>query len=199
MDGGGGPLVSGDDCCEAIIEVGDQTNHLRMSMVVGQRERDKVVMNTAERVGQVQPADTERLTSLLNLPEDGKELQVMLQTAKHAINEGLLGGCVQEVVAHHERQPSSLHQAGEDLADTWTVFRSAHVETVNCLISTVKTLCTLSILISSKNMPTPKLTVGAQFYLRLLWTYLFGIYSASVQMTTTFMWHELLARRGCDN
>ena len=42
----------------------------------------------------------------------------MLRTARHAINEGLLGGCVQEVVAHHERQPSSLHQAGEDLADT---------------------------------------------------------------------------------
>ena len=50
-----------------------------------------------------------------------------------------------------------------------------------------------------QNMPTPKLTVGVQFYLRLLWTYLFGIYSASVQMTTAFMWHELLARRGCDN
>ena len=29
-----------------------------------------------------------------------------------------------------------------------------------------------------KNLPTPKLTVG-QFYCRLLWTYLFGIYSAS--------------------
>ena len=85
---------------------------------MGQRERDKVMMNTAKRVGQVQPADTERLTSLLSLPEDGKELQVMLQTARHAINEGLLGGCVQEVVAHHERQPSSLHQAGEDLAYT---------------------------------------------------------------------------------
>ena len=118
MDGGSGPLVSGDDCCEAIIEVGDQPNHLWRSMVVGQRERDKVMMNTAKRVGQVQPADTERLTSLLSLPEDGKELQVMLQTARHAINEGLLGGCVQEVVAHCERQPSSLHQAGEDLAYT---------------------------------------------------------------------------------
>ena len=115
MDGGTGPLVSGDYCCEAIIEVGDQPNHLRRSMVVGQRERNKVVMNTAKRVGQVQPADTERLTSLLSLPEDGKELQVMLRTAKHTISEGLLGGCVQEVVAHHERQPSSLHQAGETL------------------------------------------------------------------------------------
>ena len=102
MDGSSGPLVSGDDCCEAIIEVGDQPNHLWRSMVVGQRERDKVMMNTAKRVGQVQPADTERLTSLLSLPEDGKELRVMLQTARHAINEGLLGGCVQEVVAHHE-------------------------------------------------------------------------------------------------
>lgn len=26
-----------------------------------------------------------------------------------------------------------------------------------------------------KNLPTPKLTVGQQFYARLLWTYLFGI------------------------
>ena len=78
MGAGGGPLVSGDDCCEAIIEVGDQPNHLRRSVVVGQRKRDKVVMNTTERVGQVQPADTERLTSPLSLPEDSKELQVML-------------------------------------------------------------------------------------------------------------------------
>ncbi len=47
-----------------------------------------------------------------------------------------------------------------------------------------------------QNLPTPKLTVGQQFYLRLLWTYLFGVYSASTQITTAFMWHELLAKRG---
>ena len=47
-----------------------------------------------------------------------------------------------------------------------------------------------------QNLPTPKLPVGKQFYLRLLWTYLFGVYSASMKMTTTFMWHELLAKRG---
>ena len=46
-----------------------------------------------------------------------------------------------------------------------------------------------------KNLPTPKLTVGEQFYQRLLWTYLFGIYSSSTQLMTAFMWHELLARR----
>ena len=50
-----------------------------------------------------------------------------------------------------------------------------------------------------QNLPTPKLTVGKQFYLRLLWTYVFGIYSASVCMTTAFMWHELLGRRGSNN
>ena len=50
-----------------------------------------------------------------------------------------------------------------------------------------------------QNLPTPKLTVGQQFYLRLLWTYLFGIFSASTQMTTAFMWHELLAKRGCND
>jgi len=50
-----------------------------------------------------------------------------------------------------------------------------------------------------QNLPTPKLTVGKQFYLRLLWTYLFGIYSASTKITTALMWHELLARRGCNN
>lgn len=50
-----------------------------------------------------------------------------------------------------------------------------------------------------QNLPTPKLSVGKQFYLRLLWTYLFGIYSASTSITTAFMWHELLARRGCNN
>lgn len=50
-----------------------------------------------------------------------------------------------------------------------------------------------------KNLPTPKLTVGKQFYLRLLWTYLFGIYSALTAVTTAFMWHELLAKRGCND
>jgi len=50
-----------------------------------------------------------------------------------------------------------------------------------------------------QNLPTPKLPVGKQFYLRLLWTYLFGVYSASTRITTAFMWHELLARRGCND
>ena len=50
-----------------------------------------------------------------------------------------------------------------------------------------------------QNLPTPKLAVGKQFYLRLLWTYLFGIYYASVSITTAFMWHELLARRGSND
>ena len=47
-----------------------------------------------------------------------------------------------------------------------------------------------------KNLPTPKLTVGSQFYLRLLWTYLFGIYSASTKLMIAYMWHELMAKRG---
>ena len=46
------------------------------------------------------------------------------------------------------------------------------------------------------NLPTPKLTVGKQFYLRLLWTYVFGIYSASTNVMMAYMWHELLAKRG---
>ena len=50
-----------------------------------------------------------------------------------------------------------------------------------------------------QNSPTPKLSVGKQFYMRLLWTYLFGIYSASTQTTTAFMWHKLLGKRGCNN
>ena len=33
-----------------------------------------------------------------------------------------------------------------------------------------------------QNLPTPKLTVGQQFYLCLLWTYLFGVYSASTRV-----------------
>ena len=50
-----------------------------------------------------------------------------------------------------------------------------------------------------QNLPTPKLTVGQQFYCRLLWTYLFGIYSASTQLTAAYMWHELLAKRGAND
>ena len=50
-----------------------------------------------------------------------------------------------------------------------------------------------------QNLPTPKLTVGEQFYKRLLWTYLFGIFSASSKIMTAFMWHELLARRGAND
>ena len=78
MDGSGGPLASGDDRCEAIIEVGDQLNHLQRSMVVGKRELDEVVMNAAKRIGQVQPADTEGLASFPSLTKDGKEFEVML-------------------------------------------------------------------------------------------------------------------------
>ena len=50
-----------------------------------------------------------------------------------------------------------------------------------------------------QNLPTPKLTVGQQFYCGLLWTYLFGIYYASTQLTTAYMWHELLAKRGAND
>lgn len=50
-----------------------------------------------------------------------------------------------------------------------------------------------------KNLPTPKLTVGQQFYMRLLWTYLFGIYSASTKIMTAYMWHELVAKRGAND
>ena len=50
-----------------------------------------------------------------------------------------------------------------------------------------------------QNMPTPKLTVGKQFYLRLLWTYLFGIFCASTDLTCAFMWNELVAHRGAND
>ena len=50
-----------------------------------------------------------------------------------------------------------------------------------------------------QNLPTPKLAVGEQFYLRLLWTYLFGIYSASTQLTAAFMWHKMIAKRGSND
>ena len=49
-----------------------------------------------------------------------------------------------------------------------------------------------------KNLPTPKLTVGKQFYLRLLWTYLFGIYCVSNDTLCAFMWSELIAHRGAN-
>ena len=43
-----------------------------------------------------------------------------------------------------------------------------------------------------QNLPTPKLTVGQQFYKRLLWTwtYLFGIYTASTKTMMAYMWHD---------
>ena len=50
-----------------------------------------------------------------------------------------------------------------------------------------------------QNLPTPKLTVGQQFYLRLLYTYVFGIYSASTNVMMAYMWHELLAKRGAND
>ena len=135
MDGSSGPLVSGDDCCEAIIEVGDQLDHLRRGMIVSKRERNEVMMNTAKCICQVQPADTERLTSFQCLPKNGKEFKVMLRAARHAINEGLLGGCVQKVVTHHERQPPSLDQACEDLADTRGQGNGAEVGRVGGVVS----------------------------------------------------------------
>lgn len=50
-----------------------------------------------------------------------------------------------------------------------------------------------------KNLPTPKLSVGKQFYLRLLWTYLFGIYCASTDIMCAVMWNELVAHRGAND
>ena len=50
-----------------------------------------------------------------------------------------------------------------------------------------------------KNIPTPKLTVGKQFYHRLLWTHLFGIWSASKGILCAFMWNELVAHRGAND
>ena len=50
-----------------------------------------------------------------------------------------------------------------------------------------------------KNLPTPKLTVGDQFYKRLLWTFLFGVYTASSQIMVAYMWNELVAKRGAND
>lgn len=50
-----------------------------------------------------------------------------------------------------------------------------------------------------QNMPTPKLTVGKQFYLRLIWTYFSGIFSASTYLTCAFMWNEFVAHRGAND
>lgn len=50
-----------------------------------------------------------------------------------------------------------------------------------------------------QNLPCPKLTVGQQFYCRLLWTYLFGIHSGSTRLTAAYMWHEMLAKRGAND
>ena len=69
MDGGSGSLAGEADCCEAIIEAGDQPYHLWGSVVVGQRERNKVMMNTTKRVGHVQPADTRGICISSEPPE----------------------------------------------------------------------------------------------------------------------------------
>ena len=50
-----------------------------------------------------------------------------------------------------------------------------------------------------QNMPTPKITIGKQFYLRLLWTYLFGIFCASSSIICAFMWNELVAHHGAND
>ena len=47
-----------------------------------------------------------------------------------------------------------------------------------------------------QNLPTPKLTVGDQFYKRLMWTYLFGVYNVGAQRGYAFMWDEVTAHRG---
>ncbi len=50
-----------------------------------------------------------------------------------------------------------------------------------------------------KNLPTPKLTAGKQFYMCLLWTYNFGVYCASMDLLCAFMWNELVAHRGANS
>ena len=50
-----------------------------------------------------------------------------------------------------------------------------------------------------QNLPTPKLTGGQQFYMKLLWTFLFGIYSALNKLMMAYMWHELMAKKGLND
>ena len=50
----------------------------------------------------------------------------------------------------------------------------------------------------SKKTSNAKLTVGTQFYLQLLWTYLFGFYCVSNGTLFAFMWNELVAQRGAN-
>ena len=50
-----------------------------------------------------------------------------------------------------------------------------------------------------KNLPIPKLTAGKQFYLRLLWTYNFGVYCASRDALCAFMCNELVAHCGANS
>ena len=71
-------------------------------MIVGQGECDKLMVYTTKYVSQVQPADTEGLASPLRLQKDGNEFQAGLRAARHKVDEGLLGGCVYELVTHHK-------------------------------------------------------------------------------------------------
>ena len=59
VDGVGCPRLGGDDSCESIIDVGHQVDQLWGCMIVCQSKGDKVVVHTTERIGKVQPADTE--------------------------------------------------------------------------------------------------------------------------------------------
>ena len=78
-----------------------------------QGETNKIMVDTAKSICQVESADTEGLVLSAGFVEDGQELQVVFCASWNSIDKHFLHGCVEVVVPHHVGHPSLFHQTSE--------------------------------------------------------------------------------------
>ena len=65
------PGLGGDDSFEVLVQVADHVNHCLGSMIMLQGEMDEIMVNAAEGISKVEPADAEGLVLFAGLTEDG--------------------------------------------------------------------------------------------------------------------------------
>ena len=65
------PGLGGDDSFEVLVQAADHVDHYLRSMIMLQGEKNEIMVNTAEDISKVKPADAEGLVLLEGLPADG--------------------------------------------------------------------------------------------------------------------------------
>ena len=105
-----------------------------------QRELNQRMMDTAIRIGQIEPTHCQRLVLLLSLLEDRTELELMLSAARHIRQKCLLKRWIEVVIAKHELEPTIAREGGEDLTNTGCEGNGPEIGRI-CGIICSRTLC----------------------------------------------------------